>query len=1360
MNMMKPGLPLVIAPLLVVCACVFVFAQPKPRFRHINRDQGLSSNRILCITQDRFGFMWFGTEDGLTRYDGSDFEIYKHDPRDTFSLSDNTITCLTQEHESGNFWIGTRYGVNYYNRRENKFYRHPLNFNKELAPSGEFVIRDILIDHKGGLWIGTTANGAYYFKSPTDAPVNYKPGTSHDITDLHVHNIYEAYDHTIWAGTHTNLCRLNTLKNQFTVFKLPKSKFRVLAIGEDSSKNLWISTRDHGIFRISPDDSVKHLSRENGYLKSNRVYGIAEDENKNIWIAVRDGGGIHLLNTATDSITLFSHDLGDPESLSSGVLNTIYKDRNGNIWIGTAANGVDYYDRQAKQFGHVKASRKPDALINNNVRAVYEDSRSNIWIGTVDGGGLSKFNPRDGSFKNYRSDPAKPYGLNDGYILCITEASPGKLIIGTYHSGISIFDQQQEKFFNVKNSPENNVFSRSSVYHVTRDRYDSIWTSSYNNVYTFDVRTQRFKKRWAIMAVKDMFDYSDDEVYFLTVSNGLYRVNRKTNTQINYNKTNSDLSDNYVHSIARDSQGMLWIATSNGINVFDPKTGSFKSYNTKDGLPNNFTCGVLIDDHDHVWISTVNGLAKFDPVRKKFMVFDVHDGLQGNEFERFVCKKLSTGEMIFAGRNGFNYFHPENIRENPITPPVVITDLLIFNKPVFPNAEGSPLQEHISLAKKITLNYQQNVFSFQFVAINFTAPQKNQYAYKLEGFDKDWILTTAAKRYATYTSLPAGTYHFKVKASNNDGLWNDEPTSVTVSILPPPWKTTWAYIFYIILVSLLIYFFLRYINMRRNFKMQLEVARLEKEKIEELNRMKVDFFTNISHEFKTPLTLIIGALKRLTNNVNEPSPFKNEVGYIHRNTLRLQNLIGQLIDFRKIESKKLTPDYRKGDMVAFLKELLSVFQPIADENDIELVFDNSAESINTFFDADKTEKIFYNLISNAVKFTPVNGSVTVLVKLYNHQHNAAFVSTKITNTGAPIEQHVLPHIFDTFYHTKSPNSFSQPGTGIGLAFVKELVSLLNGKIMVDSDHEETSFTVHLPYIEDVSKEANIASVTENKFEYSQELVKALRVQPDLVGKSGNIKGAMLLIVEDEPELREYLFELFAEEYKVITAADGQQGFELATREYPELILSDILMPKASGIDLCHKIKSDITTSHIPVILLTASNAADQKIKGMQTGADVYIEKPFDADFLKLQVNNVIQTRKAIRQAFAKKVTPEPEHITITSTDEEFVKKAIAIVEENMDNTEFDVDAFVKSIGMGRTLLYRKIKALTDLPVNDFILNIRLKRALQLLKDSDLTISEIADKVGFSSAKYFSVCFKRFFKESPSQVVEKHRSELR
>ncbi|MFQ5797448.1 MAG: ATP-binding protein, partial [Bacteroidota bacterium] len=777
-----------------------------------------------------------------------------------------------------------------------------------------------------------------------------------------------------------------------------------------------------------------------------------------------------------------------------------------------------------------------------------------------------------------------------------------------------------------------------------------------------------------------------------------------------------------------------------------------------------------------------------------FKNYYVQDGLQSNEFNLGAYHKSRSGEMFFGGINGFNSFYPDSIKDNPHIPPLVITGFQIFNESVKISPQGeTPLQKHISVTDEIVLSHKDNVFSFEFAALDYNAPEKNQNAYMMEGFDEDWIYS-GTRRFATYTNLDPGEYVFRVRGSNNDGIWNEEGTSVRIIITPPWWQTWWAYTVYVILIVAVLYGIRRFEVNRERLAHDLKLQRFEAEKLREFDQMKSRFFANISHEFRTPLTLILGPLKKLTSGDSQGDA-KEQFRMMLRNGQRLLRLINQLLDFSKLEAGRMSLQARPENIVRLLKSIVSQFASLAERERITLRFVAPHQMITVYLDRDKLEKIMYNLLSNAVKFTPKGGKVSVsvdrspLTKVTKggKEGEVEFVEITVADTGIGIPPDCIDKIFDRFYqvdstHRREPAPLDksspteralfdkayptgQEGTGIGLALTKELVELHSGEIHVCSQPGRGStFIVRLPLGKEQLKKAEIAAETPEaevvKDSVDYDLIPIEEYEtPDAESyhtkeeeTPSDDRAPIVLVVEDSHDMRGFIREILGKAYRVREAGDGVEGFERAVEIIPDLIISDVMMPRMDGFELCHKLKTDERTSHIPVILLTARASGESKVKGLETGADDYLTKPFDARELQIRVKNLIEERRKLRERFSREVTLQPRDIAVSSMDEQFLKRVMDVIEQRMSDPDFSTDTFTKKVGMSRMQLHRKLRALTDHSTGEFIRTMRLKRAAQLLKQHSGTVSEIAYEVGFNNLSYFARCFRDLFGQLPSDYA--------
>ncbi|MGB5262557.1 MAG: ATP-binding protein, partial [Lutimonas sp.] len=845
----------------------------------------------------------------------------------------------------------------------------------------------------------------------------------------------------------------------------------------------------------------------------------------------------------------------------------------------------------------------------------------------------------------------------------------------------------------------------------------------------------------------------------------------------------TSLSHNYILAMYESNIGEIWIGTfGGGINrlIYNEQNDdfAFESYSDIDGLPNNVIKGILEDDRNNLWISTNKGLSKFNPENKTFKNYDVNDGLQSNEFQELACLKRENGEMIFGGINGFNVFYPNDIKDNNLPPESVITKLSIFNKAIGVGEEMNGrivLDKPIDQLEEISLKYKENSFSIDFTALHYAAPKKNKFAYMLEGFDEDWIHTSSGKRTASYTHLEPGTYEFFVKTSNNDGVWDATPLVLRIKVIPPFWRTPIAFLFYCLLGIGFVWIFISYTLIGTREKHQLELEHLEKGKNDEIQQMKLEFFTNISHEFRTPLTLIKGPLDYLLKDGDklDKDSLRFQYRIIQKNTDTLMKLVNQILDFRKLNQGKMKLVVRKGIISDFVQEIGETFQFLAHKKETKFEIHKPDEIVESWYDHDAVEKIVSNLLSNAFKFTPDGGSIDVVVKyetktldisdeLRSNEQVVNFVRIEVKDSGQGIDVENQKQIFDRFYVDKGPKGQNSEGVGVGLSFVKSLVELHQGTIDVKSDSGKgTTFIVRLPA--NIEAYKNVEGITCKEDDDPDFLARtsemdsfAIETNDEIEDKNmikAKSKKPILLIVDDNEEIRQFISQVFQEYYVIYEAENGKLAFEMAMRIMPNLIITDVLMPIMDGYELCEKLKSTNTTSHIPVIMLTAKISDENELLGRKIGADGYVRKPFDIELLRIQIENILKNRDQLRKRFNVEVNMLPKEVTVNSVDESFLQQAMDIVERNMMNTEFNVEMLVKEMGYSRSNLYLKFKEITGLSSSEFIRNIRLKRAIQLFESSNLSVKEIMYMTGFNTASYFAKCFKKQFGVVPSEYVK-------
>ncbi len=1366
-----------------------VNAQNQISFARLTIDEGLSQNAVFCIIQDRHGFIWAGTEDGLNKYDGYKFNIYKHENANPSTLSNSQINALLED-KYGNLWIGTSDGLNIFNREKETFTRINTRANR-MSEATDFITC-LFQDSRNNLWIGTT-EGLKRFDYRTKKVSSYKlPAASNVAGSNKIQTIYEDKDQVLWVSIGKDLKRFNPVEKKFADLpqalaqnnELRRSTVRV--IRQDTKGNFWFGTETSGLFKFDPHSlsfrTYKHIQGNNNSLPISIVRELFVVSNSEIWVGTREG--LSIFNPETEVFSNYQYNPYDPKTLSHNSVRNIMKDKAGNIWIGTFAGGINIFHSSGKNFYHIgeqvgrqaglshrvvssilvadngvlwigteggglnyidrKSSIYKSYVINsrqqNIVKSLAKDKNGNIWIGTYDG--LSHLNTKTGTFKNFNipENDEKP-GNNQIYALAADE---GGVWIGTDGRGLNFIDEQgKQKATYVHNPKNKETISNNSIITLKKDKQNNIWIGTERGLNYFNKKTKKFTQ-------------------YLNNVNDPY-----------------SLSHNSVISLFFDNQNRMWIGTEGGgLNLYDRASNRFYSITENQGLANNVIHAIRQDKSGSLWLSSNKGLSKILfkgaslPFRKEnleILNYTVEDGLQSNQFSTGSAEAGSNGELFFGGINGITAFYPDKIIKNRFKPNVVITDFLIKNNPVTVgknNSGDSPLQKPITETESITLTHDQAFITFRFAALNYENSDKNEYAYKLNGFaDDDWHYV-GNQRTATYTNLDAGKYVFQVKASNNDGVWNDEVREITIHVLPPWWKTWYAYLMYTLIIAGLLYLFYYYSLKTAKLKNDLVFEHMSHEKDQELAQRKLSFFTNISHEIKTPLTLILAPIEKLIGMDDGNNKIQNQLMLMQRNGERLIRLINQLLDFRKFETGSMALEAAEGNIVRFIKEVLLAFDSYAKNRKVKISLSTEKDRIRLWFDRDKMEKVIYNLLSNALKFTQENGTVNVRIRTEKGEDGAGSVIIEVEDDGVGIAPENIKKIFDPFNHFDQ-SGVNPNGTGIGLSFSKGLVELHHGEIRVESTPAVaggkglTCFSIKLPLgkkhlaeteiIQNYKDSENISAYSETEIPLSASVKLIERKQH--VTSSNDKEKLIMLIVEDNEEVLNFVGSHFEDDFEIQTATNGVHGLEKALQFIPDIIISDVMMPEMTGTTLCTKLKSDARTSHIPVILLTARTPLIFKIEGLETGADDYITKPFNLNILEARVWNLLESRQLLRERYRKEINLQPVNVAITSPDEKFLSKAMSYIEKNIAESNLSVEDLGREVGMSRVTLYRKIKALTNQSAVEFIRTIRLKRAAQLLEQNKLNVSEIAYMVGFMDIDYFRRCFKEQYGYTPKEYAQ-------
>jgi signal transduction histidine kinase/ligand-binding sensor domain-containing protein/DNA-binding response OmpR family regulator len=1371
----------IISLILLVQQCIS--PQRNVRFEHFGTEEGLSSLTVLSILQDSRGFLWIGTYDGLNRYDGYSFKIYRNVEGDTTSLSNNAVRTITED-QNGDLWLGTwSGGVNKFNRKTETFTRYyniPGNSNSLISNS----ILSIDIDTDDNIWIGTSGGLSKFDKQNVRfTSYQHDPKNSTSLSSNAIFVVLVSQSGKLWIGTTGGgLNLLDPKTGLFEVFHHEPNNVNsisdeyVISLYEDDKGHLWIGTRYEGLDYYNTETNrfinYKKVNGDQNSLSDNGVFSITEDYNGDLWVGTYNGG-LNRFNIEEHSFTVYDHNPSDETSLTDNGVFSVYIDKSSIIWAGTWSGGLNKYLPSREKFRRIKhISDEPNSLSNNSVRAIYKDTANILWIGT-ERGGLNAFDKTTGEFKHYPHGTGK-FDIDGRSVETICEDSFGNIWVGTDGGGINKIDKKTGTITHYNNDPENESslsFDQISV--VYEDKQKNIWigTSGYG-LNKLDTKSEKFSHYKHV--VSDSASISHDEIFSIyedsfedlwigTFGGGLNRFNKTNNTfeRFRHNPDdNSSLSNDVVVVIFEDNEKTLWIGTSSGLNYFNRNTNSFSHYKKEDGLPNEVINGILEDDHSNLWLSTNNGIVVFNKKTKTITrTYDKRDGLSQNEFNQRVYFKYQDGVMYFGGNKGINYFHPDELKINDHIPDVRITAIEISNKPV-PIGEIASnnrvmLQKSITETNTLELTHDDNVLSLEFSSLDYCIPSKNKYAYKLEGFIKDWTYTDATRRFVTYTNLDQGEYVFRVIGSNNDEVWNEEGSTLSIIVYPPWWLSTWAYVGYGLFFILLLISIRTYDLKRQRLKHELELEHKHAEKLEEVDQMKSRFFANISHEFRTPLTLILGPAEKISPDL-PGEEIENQTNVIKRKAKRLLDLINQLLDLSKLEAGKLELKTSKANIVSFIKGVTWSFESVAEEKDITLKVKAEKQYIELYFDKEKMTKIMTNLLSNAFKFTPAGGKVTIIL----HETDRNSVEIKVNDTGIGIHKECLSKLFNRFYQVDSSHTREGEGTGLGLALTKELIELHHGKILVDSKPGNwTEFTIemlrgknHLNYKEIVEEEEPVQEdVLIDKENFVPKKDEEIR-QTKVVGEDKNI----ILIVEDNHDMREYIKESLINNYTVEEAVNGEQGVRISERIIPDIIISDIMMPKKDGYELTSILKNDEKTSHIPILLLTAKSDEESKIKGLETEADAYLTKPFDTKELQLRIKNLINLRRKLQMKFSGekvKATKEKEK-KLKGLDEKFMKKVDEVIEMHISDEEFNIEDFGKEVGMSRMQIHRKLKALTGKSATHYIRSVKLNKAKEMIEKNEETISEIAYSLGFSTPAYFSRCFKEEFGHPPSDLISK------
>lgn len=1365
--------------LITALQCNLLYGQTGTvNFKHLSYREGLVQSPISTFLQDDQGFIWFGNLKGLTRYDGYEFKTFKHSFTDTTSISNERVNVAFMDSEK-TIWVATAHGLNRFDRDLETFEHIDIIMSK----GGRNYISAIAEDGEKNLWIGTFAG----LKKLNKGTKTLEEASITDSLSVEYEAVYSLYidrDGKLWVGSKSGLSRFDpvsrkmlTMPDAIQASRLHQST-KVVVIRQTSDGDMWFGTETSGAYRVNVarNEIQSYAFKENcsNCLSSDWIKDILIYNDTTLWFATQHG--ISQLNTVNNQFVHRFHEATDANTISDNAVRCLMKDRASCVWVGTFSGSIDFYYPGNSNFNNIGEALGQKGLLHPLVNSMVEDVDGSLWVGTY-GGGITHVNrkldsythysvksPQHGRIINgvkslandkeklwidtlegitilqkssgtitYHDIPIRQGRLGERIVFTILPDDGGAWI-GTNGGGLKFFRDGQTILSYLKGGPGS--IADNFVTALQKDSLGNIWVGTQDGLSYYNKEKKAFTE--------------------------LYRKSADIQSRISHNH----ISDFFV-----DSKHRMWIGTESGLNYFDVKSREFYPITDVLALADNFIHAITEDKDGNLWFSTDLGVVKvsFLKFSTPFNADDLHvtvykssDGLSANQFSNTCALLLQTDELAFGGTNGLSIFSPDHLLTNANPPTVVMTEILINNKRALIGGE-SPIAKSPTRVDKINMNYNQGLISFKFAALNYINAEKSQYAIKLSGVrgDEAWQ-PIGNQRMVNFTNLQPGSYTLQIKASNDGKNWSNDIREVALVVLPPWWRTGWAYVIYFLLVIGFVTAVLALLDYRRRLRADLQMEHHLNERRQELYQMKMNFFTNVSHEIRTPLTLILGPVQKLMDDFSGESATRKQLHLIKNNASRLMKLVTELLDFRKAEEGHMSLYISRHDIVPFCRRIFEHFQGLADDKHIAYEFVSNEESIWLYFDSNHLEKVVFNLLSNAFKFTPDHRRVVLSIETREE-----WVDIHVVDNGKGIPESHQDQLFSNFYQVDDTGRQNM-GSGVGLALSRTIVELHKGTLQfksstwTDERPGSTTFTVSLKKGADHFDKTQIVSESFYTDDDHEEEAFPLPAQS---GATEDVRTTQskptILIAEDNDEVRSFVADTLRPNYDIVEFANGSHALQSMERSIPDLIVSDIMMPGADGIALCASVKSSENTNHIPVILLTARSSISNQVQGLATGADAYITKPFNTKILELTIKNLLVAKEILREKFSQQLILQPTRITLTSNspEEKFIARLIAIIESRMDDPEFGVDSLVDEIGMSRSVLYKKVQTLTNYSVADLIKEMRLKKAAELLKQPSMSVADVAFSVGFNDRKYFSKEFKKQFEMSPSEFSEVHQSKI-
>lgn len=1342
----------------ILCTYSFVVNAQRIFSTTYTMDDGLAANRVYSILQDSCGFMWFGTDDGLSRFDGIKFKNYYLSEYINATTSNSVKKILIDRR--GRMWIGLDTGIVIYDSKTDTF--QPFHAKTETGEMIQTYVTDIVEDSDGEVWIATNGKGLYRFSPYDEIRLRvYRniPGETNSISQNIIMTLQQDSKQNIWIGTYSEgLCCFDKQKNTFVTYKrtgLPNSLSdnSVQKVFEDSHGNLWIGTFQNGLDLFNPqtrtftnyqDKSSKNLLYH--------IHDIKEYRPGELFISSDNGMGIfkvekgEIIQSDNPSLKI--------RTGANKFIYAIYIDKEESLWLGSYFDGIKFYSAFQNNFKYYSCSPISNTQVGKVVNVIKEDKDDKYWIGTDDNG-IFRFNAKTQEISPFR-DAAS---IGTSYY-CIHDllVDGDKLYAATYGRGLEVMNLKTGKVESYLNQPEDSTsISSSRVFILYKASNGCIYVGTSNGVCCYNPEQNNFIRIGSFTGrVSAIIEDYHGKIWIGTSISGLYSYNIKTKKITSYQRSEhpNSLTKNVITTLAIDSKKRLWVGTyGQGLCKYNEETDDFTRYDHLK-LPNKIITSI-IPKGDLLWISTNKGLAVYNPDTDYIKTYSKSNGLYNEQFTPRSGVESSDGKLFLGSTDGFCYFFPQDLRENTYNPPVALTNMTIFGKDIQANAPDSPIRQSIGYTNEIVLKYNQSMIGFDFAALSYIAPKENDYQYMLEGLDSEWQSTKGSNNHLSYANLSAGEYVLRIKGTNSDKIWSSNEVQLKIKVLPPFFRSQLAYLIYALILLIAVMLTVWYYVKRTEKRQKERIKRLNDEKEKELYNSKIDFFTNIAHEIRTPLSLIIGPLEYLMKTASINNVYGEYLSIIEQNYKRLYALVTQLLDFRKVDTGSYKLSYDSYRIKELIGKVTCIFELSARQKKVTIDTSAIPEDLRIVADEEAFTKIISNLLSNALKYAKSTISITAT------ERDAEIVIT-VTDDGIGITDPEKTKIFDAFYQVRNNSEINKLGIGIGLHMTRSLVQLMNGKIEANDREDGESgvaISVYFPKQAAVTTSPQTAKRVEDTIipENSVERMEESELEVTLPDEPLK-KQYAVMVVDDNPEILDFLSKVLSEEYFVISASSGEEALPILEKNTIDVIISDVMMEEMDGFELCGKIKSNINISHVPVILLTAKTDTESKIKGLEAGADAYIEKPFSPFHLKAQLRNLLKKRESQQKTYASSPLSELRSTVHNKLDEEFMNKCSEIILNNIEDSEFSVNTLAQELGMSRTSVFTKIKGIIGMTPNDFIKVTRLKKACRMMVEGEYRVTEIGFLVGFSSSSYFAKCFQKQFGMLPTEFLKKTKED--